>query len=159
MLIRLHRCAGWSASLLFTYGINMTGVLMTWLLYKLIAVGRLDVGSIYCKPAAQADVCLSCLHDGINRLIWASRQNQQNGMCAQWRQISLGICPVWLSPWRKLGSVATHWTHSEDSDQTGQMPWLIWVFAGHTVTLLVLSRGGSFHDVALLPNLPLELYF
>ena len=51
-------------------------------------------------------------------------------------QISLGIRPVWsvssLSAWRKLGSLATHWVHSEDSDQTGQMPRLIWVFAGRT---------------------------
>ena len=31
---------------------------------------------------------------------------------------------------------------SEDSDQTGRMPRLIWVFAGHTLILLVLS----FHD-------------
>ena len=62
-------------------------------------------------------------------------------------QISLGIRPVWsessLSPWRKLGSLATHLMHSEDSDQTGRMPRLIWVFAGHTVTLLVLSCRGS----------------
>ena len=32
--------------------------------------------------------------------------------------ISLGICPVWsessLSAWRKLGSLAIHWAHSED---------------------------------------------
>ena len=51
-------------------------------------------------------------------------------------QISLGIRPVWsessLSAWRMLGSLATHWVHSEDSDQTGRMPRLIWVFAGHT---------------------------
>ena len=51
-------------------------------------------------------------------------------------QISLGILPVWLesslSAWRKLGSLATHWAHSEDSDQTGSMPRLIWVFAGRT---------------------------
>ena len=62
-------------------------------------------------------------------------------------QISLGIRPVWsessLSAWRKLGSFATHWAHSEDSDQTGRMPRLIWVFAGRTVILLVLSWGGS----------------
>ena len=49
-------------------------------------------------------------------------------------RISLGICPVWseslLSAWRKLWSLATHWVHSEDSDQTGRMPRLIWVFAG-----------------------------
>ena len=51
-------------------------------------------------------------------------------------QISLGIRPVWsessLSAWRKLGSLATHWAHSEDSDQTGRMSRLIWVFAGRT---------------------------
>ena len=38
--------------------------------------------------------------------------------------ISLGIRPVWsessLSAWRKLGSLATHWVHSQDSDQTAQ---------------------------------------
>ena len=32
----------------------------------------------------------------------------------------------------------------EDSDQTGRLPRLIWVFAGRTVILLVLSWGGSF---------------
>ena len=35
-------------------------------------------------------------------------------------QISLGIRPVWLesslSAWTKLGSLATHWAHSENSD-------------------------------------------
>ena len=54
-------------------------------------------------------------------------------------QISLGIRPVWsgssLSAWRKLGSLVTHWAHSEDSDQIGRMPRLIWVFAGRTVNL------------------------
>ena len=49
---------------------------------------------------------------------WAATwQNQQNGMCAQWRQISLGIRPVWsessLSAWRKLGSLATHWAQAK----------------------------------------------
>ena len=52
-----------------------------------------------------------------------------------------------LSAWRKLGFLATHWAHSEDSDQTwqmprlictaktdltGRMPRLIWVFAGRS---------------------------
>ena len=64
-------------------------------------------------------------------------------------QISLGICPVWsessLSAWRKLGSLATHWMHSEVSDQTGWMPRLIWVFAGRTVILMVLSQSGSVY--------------
>ena len=51
-------------------------------------------------------------------------------------QISLGIRPVWsessLSAWRKVGSLATQWAHSKDSDQTGRMPRLIWGFAGRT---------------------------
>ena len=51
-------------------------------------------------------------------------------------QISLGISPVWsessLSTWRNLEPLATHWVHSEDSDQTGRMPRLIWVFTGCT---------------------------
>ena len=48
--------------------------------------------------------------------------------------ISLGFGPVWSesspSAWRKLGALATCWAHSEDSDQTGWMPRLIWVFTG-----------------------------
>ena len=51
-------------------------------------------------------------------------------------QTSLGIHPIWseslLSAWRKLGFLAIHWAHSEDSDQTGRMPRLIRVFAGRT---------------------------
>ena len=84
------------------------------------------------------------------RIIWAaSWQNQQNGMCAQRRLRSAWTsaqsdqslhCPHKES----LGSLATQWVHSEDSDQTGRMPRLIWVFAGRTVILLVLSWGGSY---------------
>ena len=47
-------------------------------------------------------------------------------------RISLGIRLVWsessLSAWRKMGSLATHWVHNKDSDQTGLMPSLIRVF-------------------------------
>ena len=71
-------------------------------------------------------------------------------------QISLGIRPVWsdssLSAWRNLGFLATHWTHSEDSDQTGRMPRLIWVFAGRTLTLSVLSCRGSYTFSFQLPD-------
>ena len=51
-------------------------------------------------------------------------------------QISLGICPVWSK-----SSLCARWVakdprflhaDSEYSDQTGRMPRLIWVFAGHT---------------------------
>ena len=52
-------------------------------------------------------------------------------------QISLGILPVWsessLSALRNIGSLATHWANSEDSDQTGRMPRLIRVFDGRTL--------------------------
>ena len=62
-------------------------------------------------------------------------------------QISLGIRLVWseslLSAWRKVGSLATYWAHSEDTDKTGRMPRLIEVFAGRTFILLVLSCRGS----------------
>ena len=63
-------------------------------------------------------------------------------------QISLGIRPVWSE-----SSLCAQWVakdpsflhvDSEDSDQTGRMPRLIWVFAGRTVTLLVLSWRGSY---------------
>ena len=47
-------------------------------------------------------------------------------------QISLRIRPVWsessLSAWRSTEPLATHLAHSKDSDQTGRMPRLIWVF-------------------------------
>ena len=75
--------------------------------------------------------------------IWAaSWQNQQNDMWAQQRLRS-----AWASAqsdqsllfaWRKLGSLATHWAHSEGSDQTGRI-------------LLVLSWGSSFELWARAP--------
>ena len=65
-----------------------------------------------------------------------SWQNQQTDMCAQWRQISLGIRPVWsessLCAQRVAKDPSFLHADSEDSDQTGQMPRLIWVFAGRT---------------------------
>ena len=66
-------------------------------------------------------------------------------------QISLGIHSVWSE-----FSLCTQWVakdpsflhaDSEDSDQTGRMPRLIWVFAGRTVIILVLSWGSSYNFV------------
>ena len=69
-------------------------------------------------------------------------------MCPTKTENCLGIRQVWsgssLSMWRKLGSLATIWAHSEDSDQTWRLPKLIRVFTGHTVILLVLSCRDSF---------------
>ena len=64
-------------------------------------------------------------------------------------QISLGIRSIWsesslCAQWVAKGPSFLH-ADSEDSDQTGRMPRLIWVFAGRALTLLVLSRGGSFY--------------
>ena len=79
-------------------------------------------------------------HDQTNNMTCASSEDSDQTKPIKWNmrpaktQISLGIGPVWseysLSTWRKLGSLATHLAHREDSDQTGPMPRLIWVFAG-----------------------------
>ena len=78
-------------------------------------------------------------------------------------QISLGICPVWSE-----SSLCAQWVakdpsflhaDSEDSDQTGRMPRLIWVFAERTVILLVLSWGvsnGSFRAAHTCTSIILE---
>ena len=60
------------------------------------------------------------------RSAWASAQSDQSLLCAQ----SVVMDPSFLH------------ADSEDSDQTGRMPRLFWVFAGCTVILLVLSWGG-----------------
>ena len=81
----------------------------------------------------------------INEL-WHDKTNKMSVRPAK-TQISLGIHPVWSE-----SSLCTQWVakdprfrhgDSEDSDQTGQMHRLIWVFAGRTLILLVLSWGGS----------------
>ena len=61
--------------------------------------------------------------------------------------ISQGICPVWsesslCAQWIVKGPMFLH-GDSEDSDQTGQMPRLIWASLGAQVILLVLSCGSS----------------
>ena len=55
---------------------------------------------------------------------------------------SVFACAQWVAK----GPSFLH-ADSEDSDLTGRMPRLIWVFAGRTLTLLVLSRGRSFSFV------------
>ena len=71
-------------------------------------------------------------------------------------QISRGIRPVWSE-----SSLCAHWVakdprfrhaDSEDSYQTGRMPRLIWVSAGRTLILLVLScRGSDTHGNIVYP--------
>ena len=80
-------------------------------------------------------------------VIWAATWQSQHNECAPSEDSDQPGRPLdesSLSAWRKLGSLATHWAHSEDSDQTGmRMPRLIWVFAGRILILLVLSCRGS----------------
>ena len=57
------------------------------------------------------------------------------------------ISNKWTATWQNQQSGCAP---SEDSDQTGRMPRLIWVFAGCTVTLLVLSCRGSNVMLAVL---------
>ena len=62
---------------------------------------------------------------------WAATWQNQQSECAVWSESS-------LSAWRNLGSLATHWVHSEDSDQTGQMPlhWAHTHFVGFVMSQL-----------------------
>ena len=79
------------------------------------------------------------------KMIWAMIwQNQQNGVAPSedtdhpvWSESSL--CDQWVAKDPRF----LH-ADSKDSDQTGRMPRLIWVFAGRTLTLLVLSCHGSY---------------
>ena len=83
-------------------------------------------------------------------------------------QISLGIRPVWAesslcSQWVAMDPSFLH-ADSEDSDQTGRMPWLRWVFVGHTwdfvgfvmrqlICFTVLCvESLCFHLTSLLPD-------
>ena len=62
-----------------------------------------------------------------------NNDNMSHDMTKPTQWVCAQRCPGWSESW------ATHWAHSEDSDQTGRMPRLIWVLAGRTLTLLVLS--------------------
>ena len=63
------------------------------------------------------------------RSAWASPQSDQSLRCALNGKLRAQGFFIW----------------TEKTDQTGRMPWLIWVFPGRTLTLLVLSYRGSFH--------------
>ena len=137
-------CAVWSESSLFSSDLKISASgIMNWLtMISITLLGSLKFISSRCF------LLLVFSRPG-RSFINEPRHDKTNKMSVRpaKTQISLGIRPVWsessLSAWRKLGSLATHWAHSEDSDQTGRIPRLIWVFAGRTTTLLVLSCRGS----------------
>ena len=123
-LIRLGACPGWSES-------SLGAQPHCW----------------FCHEAAHISRTISTC--GSKAKTFEPRHDKTNNVAVRpaKTKISLDIHPVWsessLSAWRKLGPLTTHWAHSEDSDQTGRMPRLIWVFAGCTLILLVLSCRGS----------------
>ena len=78
-------------------------------------------------------------------------------------QISMGIRPVWSE-----SSLCAQWVakdprflhaDSEDSDQTGPIPRLIWVFAGRTITFFVLSCRGSLTEYKSGPQIGVHVTY
>ena len=128
---------------------------LTLLILFLVTVGYLFIGAAVFQALESQNEqdSKTFSEDRIQRFldgnIFEPRHDKTSKMavCPAKTHISQSIRPVWsaqsdqssLSAWRHLGSSATHWAHSEDSDQTGRMPRLIWVFAGRTLILLVLS--------------------
>ena len=100
----------------------------------LYLTGLLLVKDLYTTPQANEPH-----HDKTNKLTVRQAKTQ----------ISLGIRPDWSmsSPCAQWVAKDPRFLHadSEDSDQTGRMSRLIWVFAGRTCHFVCLSWGGSNH--------------
>ena len=102
----------------------------------------------------QAVLCQQMSHDITKPTKW---------VCAQRRLRS-----AWASSPTDLSSLCTQWVAkyprflhaiSKDFDQTGRMPRLIWVFAGRTIILLVLScHGSKYYGKHLSEYLSIEFY-
>ena len=89
--------------------------------------------------------------------IWTLFMEHRPNWAASWKKQQNGYA-VWSD-----SSLCAHWVakdpsflhaDSEGSDQTGRKPRLIWVFAGRTLTLLVLSCRGSINLTLLMPSVP-----
>ena len=85
---------------------------------------------ICCDCLSSPSVVLNC--DQIVRQYYRQDSSRDMTKPTKWMCAQLKLRSAWasaqsdqslLSAWRKLGSLATHWAHSKDSDQTGQ----IWV--------------------------------
>ena len=129
--------------------------------YLMVRINRVWIFSIlktcrslykpqYGKPAFSC-VSTEMIQTNVHSLkTYVPVHDKTNKMACMPSEISLGIHQSdqsSLSAWRKLGSLATHWVHSKDSDQTGQMPSLIWVFAGNFVGFVMccfICYGYSF---------------
>ena len=93
----------------------------------------------------------------LENFIWNEpRHDKTNKMSV--RPAKTGIRPVYSESSLYAVWVAkdTRFLHadSEDSDQTGRMPKLIWVFAGRTVTVLILTCRGSNSLFVMFDRMP-----
>ena len=82
-------------------------------------------------------------------------------VCPVKTQISLCIRPVWsVFAVRSMGrwGPKLSYADSEDSDQTGRMPRLIWVFAGHTCHFVGFVMRQLILWATLKENLTVEVY-
>ena len=116
----------------------------------------------------------TCLQDStgignvsINRLRWSMTKPRKGPVWPVKIQTSLGICPVWSVfvpvgsrfeslviiielPHDKTNKMSVHPANHDKTNKMSvrpakfQISLLIWVFAGHTVILLVLSWGGLY---------------
>ena len=132
-LMILLGCEGLSAPLLFAYGMNRFS-------HEVAHMRREEFNKVNLLNQFEPS------RDKINKMSVRPAKTQ----------ISLGISPVWSE-----SSLCAQWVakdpsflhvDSEDSDQTGLMPRLIWVFAGCILILLVLSRESSF--IVMILNIP-----
>ena len=107
-------------------------------LIKYVIILRLRCEALYNDQTIRQDATFEPRHDKTNKVTVRRAKTQ----------ISLGIRPVWsesslYAQWVAKDPSFLH-ADSEDSDQTGWMTRLIWVFAGRRLILLVLSCRGSF---------------
>ena len=120
--------------------------LMRWLNYA----SKMQSGTVWSGSYCLSWLVCSKTEDDYVKYAYEPQHDKPNKMSVRpaKTQISLGIYPVWSE-----SSLCTQWiakdprflhADNEDSDQTGWMPRLIWVFAGHTLILLVLSCCGSY---------------
>ena len=108
-------------------------------------------------------VILNQIHNFIDKLSCEPQHDKTNKMSVRQAktQISLGIRPVWSE-----SSLCAHWVakdpsflhaDSEDTDQSGRMPRLIWVFFGRTTHCwFIMSRLMYIITIKLLTR---PLYF
>ena len=98
------------------------------------------IKDLYCLVILSSHLCISQKRKEEKKM-WATAWQIQQTKCAPsedsdqpWSESSL--CTQWVAKDQRF----LH-ADSEDSDQTGRMPRLIWVFAGRTLILLVLCEN------------------